>query len=200
MSAIQAALVRSILEKHTSYDWTLQGFGFFRTKIQNVGRIHVWDSRVATPLVSTLHSHPWPLNSTIISGELLNARYREATDGGMPYVRSRIATGEGGGLIGDPVDVELVLTIVEARVSGESYAQTPEALHRTIAQDGTVTLIERPQGPPLEEALVYWPRGTSWVSAEPKPADPWPLSQAIQYALSRWAAAPQPSERATHAE
>src|SRR5690606_32204815 len=35
---IQAALVRSILEKYRSYEWTVQGFGFVRTKIANVGR------------------------------------------------------------------------------------------------------------------------------------------------------------------
>jgi hypothetical protein len=58
---IQSALVLSVLQKWKAYEWTVQGFGFIRTKIQNVGRIHVWDSRLATPLVSTAHNHPWKL-------------------------------------------------------------------------------------------------------------------------------------------
>src|ERR1700691_1916546 len=44
---IQAALVRAILEQWKSYQWTVQGFGFIRTKIADIGRIHVWDSRLA---------------------------------------------------------------------------------------------------------------------------------------------------------
>jgi hypothetical protein len=183
---INAALVRSILEKWRSFEWTIQGFGFARTKIQSVGRIHVWDSRLATPLVSTMHTHPWPLRSTVISGEIVNHRFAEATDGGMPYLRSLIATGEGGGLVGEAQSVCIVSRSVEPLASGESYEQHPDEIHRTIAESGTVTLIERPQGPPLEEALVYWPRGTSWFSAEPRTVEQWELEPVIGYALARW--------------
>lgn len=185
---IQAALVRSILERYEHYDWTFQGFGFARTKIANVGRIHVWDSRLATQLVSTMHSHPWPLKSTIISGELINQRYSVGVPGaGMPYMQQSIATGEGGGLIGEPKPVLVTADTPEFYTAGETYAQASTEIHRTIAQDGTVTLLERPQGPPLEEALVFWPGGTAWVSAEPIKSD-WRLSQTIHYALARWSA------------
>jgi len=185
---IQAALVRSILERYEHYDWTFQGFGFARTKIANVGRVHVWDSRLATPLVSTMHTHPWPLKSTIISGELINQRFAaDAPGADIPYMRSRIATGEGGGLIGEPVPTLVSGDTPEFYTAGETYSQEPAEIHRTLAQDGTVTLIERPQGPPLEEALVFWPAGTKWVSAEPIKSD-WRLAQTIRYALDRWSA------------
>lgn len=191
MNAIQAALVRSILEQWKSYQWTTQGFGFVRTKIQSVGRIHVWDSRLAVPLVSTIHTHPWALRSTILSGELINQRFLELKPDDLnlcplKYVRQSIATGEGGGLLGEPTEVLLGSDAPEVYGAGETYEQKPEEIHRTIAQDGTVTLLERQQGEPLEQALVYWPRGTDWVSAEPKPSDPWSLERAIQYALARW--------------
>jgi hypothetical protein len=186
---IQAAMVRSILERWQAYEWTVQGFGFIRTKLADVGRIHVWDSRLATPLVSTMHTHPWPLKSTIISGELINMRFVvvEPHHPGMPYEHSRIATGEGGGLIGER-SVRRVFPVddPEFYTAGHSYEQRPDEIHRTIAQDGTVTLLERPQGPPLEEASVFWPVGTEWVSAEPKPADTWQVGMAVQYALQRW--------------
>lgn len=192
---IQAALVRSILEQFRVYTWTVQGFGFARTKIANVGRIHVWDSRLATSLVSTMHTHPWPLKSTIISGELINQRFVRATEGqkfALPYMHSRIATGEGGGLIGEPEQVGILPLddAPEFYMPGAVYEQRPDEIHRSIPQDGTVTLMERPQGPPLEEASVYWPVGTEWVSAEPRSIENWKLESAISYALARWNGAP----------
>jgi hypothetical protein len=200
MSIIQAALVQSILQRWRSYEWTVQGFGFARTKIADVGRIHIWDSRLANELVSTAHTHPWPLRSTIISGELINLRLQEVEPHvpGMPYMASRIATGEGGGLIGDPREVWLLpVDEPEFYRSGCTYEQRSSEIHRTIAQDGTVTLLERPQGPPLEEAQTYWPAGTQWVSAEPQKAEEWRLQPVIEYALARWYAhsrVPTPAE------
>jgi len=193
---VQAAMVRAILEKHHAYEWTVQGFGFIRTKLADVGRIHVWNSRLAVPKVSTMHTHPWPLKSTIISGELINQRFRIALheeqredEPGMPYLHSRIKTGEGGGLIGDVTPVEIVSLCPEVYIAGQSYEQAPYEIHRSIPQDGTVTLLERPQGPPLEEASVFWPAGTEWVSAEPRVAYPADIRPVIEYALNRWAAA-----------
>jgi hypothetical protein len=184
---IQSALVLSILEQWRSYTWTLQGFGFIRTKLANVGRIHVWDSSLATRYVSTMHTHPWPLHSTIISGELINQRFkRTELDTGLPYMHSRIATGEGGGLIGEPEEVRLIAMVPETYWPGEVYEQEPDEIHRSIPQDGCVTLIERPQGPPLEQASVYWPRGSQWISAEPKPADLYQVDRVIQRALCIW--------------
>lgn len=187
---IEAALVLSILQKWRSYEWTVQGFGFIRTKIQNVGRIHVWDSKLTTPRVSTMHTHPWALRSTIISGELINQRFveSEAAPRGMPYMRSRIATGEGGGLLGEPEAVKILpADDPEWYLPGDTYAQRAAEIHRSIPQDGTVTLMTRPQGPPLEEATVYWPAGTTWVSAEPQKLADWQIEEAIAYALARWA-------------
>lgn len=183
--SMTAALVRAILEKWASYEWTVQGFGMVRTKIANVGRIHVWDSRLRTPLVSDMHAHPWSLRSTVISGELINQRF--CRDGeGMPYMHSRIATGEGGGLLGEPELVSMSGLTPEAYRSDDCYEQSADEIHRTIPQDGTVTLLERALGPPLQETSVYWPAGTDWVSAEPHKIEAWPLERTIKYALARW--------------
>lgn len=191
MANIQTALVRAILEKYKSYEWTVQGFGFIRTKITDVGRIHVWDSRLTVPLVSTVHTHPWPLHSTIISGELINQRFvidesPEKYLSSLQYIESDIKTGEGGGLTGEPREVRFTDTSLENYIPGDTYSQAPEEIHRTIAQDGTVTLLERPLGPPLEIAKVYWPKGTQWGSAEPKPIAGWELDRTVAFALMRW--------------
>ncbi len=184
----QAALVYSILKGWRSHQWTVQGFGFIRTKIADVARIHVWDSRLAVPLASTTHTHPWPLRSTIISGELINHRFNESTAGTLPYLRSRIATGEGGSLIGESAETYLIPDRPEIYLPGDLYEQKPEEIHRTLAQDGNVTLLERPQGPLFEEALTFWPKGTQWESAIPKGIDEWLIDRTIAYAIARWCA------------
>jgi hypothetical protein len=182
---ILAELVRAVLEHWDAYEWTVQGFGFIRTKLGSVGRIHVWDSTLAVPRVSTIHTHPWPLKSTIISGELINQRFN-VCDYGLPYLCSDIATGEGGHLIGEPTEVAIVGRSPEFYTTGQIYTQDPDEFHRSIPQDGTVTLLERPQGPPLEKARVLFPRRTSWVSAEPRPAHDHETKRAIDCAVARW--------------
>lgn len=190
---IQSALVKAVLQQWRAYTWTIQGFGFMRTKLEDVGRIHIWDPRLAVPLVSTMHSHPWPLKSTIISGELINQRFGiqtvPETGDELIYQHSRIKTGEGGGLTGELERVLLYADSPEYYRAGEMYEQKPEEVHRTIAEPGTVTLLERPQGPPLEEASVFWPWGTNWVSAEPRPVDQnnlYIVQQVVEWALRRW--------------
>jgi hypothetical protein len=190
VSEIVRALVRNALEHWDALEWTIQGFGFARTKLGSVGRIHVWDSRLAVPLVSTMHTHPWPFRSTVVSGELLNVRFA-VRDSGLPYLRSKIKTGEGGGLVGGASSVLLKPEPPEFYALGQSYSQDPGEIHRTFARDGTVTLLERPQGPPLEEADVFWPEGTRWVSAEPRPPKfDHEIEQVIDYALAAWEAQP----------
>lgn len=183
---MQSALIKRILEEWRSYQWTVQGFGMVRTKIYDIGRIHVWDSRLRVPLVSDVHAHPWPLRSTIISGELINQRF-EVTDAGyLTYNCQAIETGEGGGLIGEPEPMLLRSLPPEFYGRGEIYQQLLRELHRSIPQDGTVTLLERPMGDPLQKTVVLWPMGTNWVSAEPRPAKPFEIERAIGYALQRW--------------
>lgn len=195
MMTMTAALVLSILKQWRSFEWTVQGFGFIRTKIENVGRIHVWDSRLRVPLVSDVHTHPWQLMSTIISGELINQRFLVDNSEEdeppllgplMPYTGQTIKTGEGGGLHGESQPVMLQSARTEFFQTGQVYSQEPWEIHRTIAQDGTVTLMERPQGPPLGIAHVYWPRGLQWISAEPKPAQAYQIEATVNLALQRW--------------
>jgi hypothetical protein len=183
---IQSALVRSILEQWKSYHWTVQGFGMVRTKLADAGRIHIWYGGLRVPEVSDVHAHPWELRSTVISGELINQRFGVVDSSGLRYTRSRIATGEGGGLLGEPEEVCLSVFPLEFYTAGQFYKQAPDELHRTIPQDGTVTLLERQMGEPLQETVVLWPKGSQWVSAEPRPALDHEVSTAVGYALARW--------------
>jgi hypothetical protein len=186
---IQAALVHAILEHHKDYAWTVQGFGFLRTKLADVGRIHVWDTRLRTPtMLSDIHTHPWPLKSTIIIGELINQRFHvgKPGKGGLPYLSSKIKCGEGGGIEGAIEAVSLTPCSTEFYSTGDTYSQMENEIHRSIVIDGTVTLMERPAG--MSDATTYWPAGLNWVSAEPRPATEWEVTQAVSLALSRWSA------------
>jgi len=184
------ALVRTVLSRATDHQWTLQGFGMFRLNLERVGRIHVWDDRFAVPNVSIIHTHPWALRSTIISGVLENVRYGSMvaapSAGNATHMRQTIATGEGGGLRGIPVAVKLVAAQPEVYGPGMMYEQQGDEIHASFPRRGCVTLLERPKGEPLEHAFVYWPLGTEWVSAEPRPALPGEVRKAIGYALDAW--------------
>lgn len=166
-------LVVRILETARAHVWTVQGFGMVRTKLRDAARLHVWNPALAVPDVSVIHDHPWPLHSTIIAGWIKNCKYVELSqDIAMPnYHRQDIATGEGGGYIDGTVRaVHLSMQSSVDYFRGSQYGQDPAEVHSSHPQPGTVTLMQRPMGPPLQKARVYWPIGKAWVSAEPRPA------------------------------
>lgn len=195
-SAMLSALVRAILENWGSFEWTVQGIGMLRTKLDGIGRIHIWDASLRVPWVSDVHSHPWDLTSHVVSGELINTKF-EVVEGDpdcrppssrsvLKYVENCIQTGEGGGLIGPPQEVCLGWGEADCYGPGMSYSQHRDEIHRTLFADGTVTVMERTMGPPDEKARVYWPRMTNWVSAMPRPALSYECEDVIRFALSRW--------------
>jgi hypothetical protein len=173
--AVTRELVRKILENATAFEWTLQGFGMFRLYLGKVGRIHLWDRRFAVPEVSNVHTHPWDLRSTVISGRLTNLRFGHVGDEGIRnYYGQKLQTGEGGGLKGEPFQAALYTRAREHFGPGDVYQQMASEIHESQPEDGTVTIMERPKGPDFtEHAFVYWDidRGPiGWVSAEPRRA------------------------------
>lgn len=190
---ITRELIRQILDNAHSYPWTLQGFGMLRLKLGKVARVHIWNPLLAKPGVSTIHSHPWDLKSTIIAGRLLNVRYTADTGGAEEYdthFGSELQTGEGGGLLGDPYLCRLApRELGEWYRPGDSYSQKKDEIHETIADHGTVTLLERWLGPPDEEALTFWPRArglAGWVSAEPRVASGPEIEASVAMALANF--------------
>lgn len=166
-------LVRRLLEQAEHLEWSIQGMGMLRHYLSREVRLHIWDSRFRVPNVSTIHDHPWDFESEIVCGSLVNRFYYEI--GGEPtHTRSKIRCGVGGGLVhaehcGEERPVRLHSRDVRYAV-GERYHEVAEALHETLPEDGTVTLVTRKFRPDTEHALVCYPIGTSWVSAEPRKA------------------------------
>jgi len=179
-------MVRSILADPLRRQWTLQGFGMLRTylDLDHVYRLHIWSKDHAVPNVSELHTHPWAFQSLIVGGEVCNERYEEGD--GRRYHRQLIKCGVGGCLVGEPDLVELVGKPSELYVEGDVYSQRPEEIHRSVPADGTVTLLERQFGADVDHAHVYFPEGTSWVSAEPRDATDKEVLDICGLALGKW--------------
>lgn len=189
--------------------WSLQGFGMFRTYFPGDVRLNVWDSRYRVRGVSLVHDHPWNFKSIVLSGRLHNVRYMEhslAPGDGALLERVRPAErlahrfcalkpGPGGGLLGQvgagrersgEGGCVLVAQPTETYELGMTYHQRASEVHLSDPEDGTVTLNQRYGRKAVDEARVFWPEGTDWVSAEPRDATAGELVEALSYALGRW--------------
>lgn len=169
-------IVRAVLTNADKFEWTLQGFGMLRLYLpgSNV-RMCVWDKEAQVEGVSLMHTHPWHFESYVVCGAIYNYRYVEGMyhPNAKPYNRSAIKAGEGGGVIGAAEQVMLVRSHhPEVVAPGHFYKQRAEEIHHTDYEDGTVTLCDRTLADTRNKdfALTYWPVGSEWGSAEPRPA------------------------------
>lgn len=160
--------VLAILDNWEHYEWSVQGFGLLRFYIRRLGRLHIWDSALRYPNVSTIHNHSWDLRSTVVSGKLCNTRYVE-TQFGIPFRKQRVVTGYNSTIVSTPESVSLLPMPREIYQPGEIYAQTAHVVHLTEPVDGTITLMERHEDI-NGEAEVYWPIGAAFGTAKPRPA------------------------------
>lgn len=184
---IQRLLVEKILKHATAFKWQLQGLGMLRTYISPAVRLHVWDSRYRVENVSMIHDHPWDFESLIIAGVVRQHRFAEipivtapiayATSGCFTpdikaYNFSVLHCGPGGCQTTEPAVCYLARQEEEMYRTGEKYWQRATEIHKSLPEDGTVTLVTRtvPKGGNPDLARVFWPAGTKWGSAEPREA------------------------------
>lgn len=184
------ALVKAILEHADAYAWTLQGLGMLRTYISPELRLHVWSGDARSDGVSEIHTHPWQFSSLVIAGRVVNVRFDETQNSNRgtldTYKRQAILCGEGGGLVGDPDTVHLAARQQETYLEGHIYQQRADEIHRSLPEDGTVTLIYRQFLEDADHAYVYWPEDCEWGSAEPRPATDDEVARIVGVALDKW--------------
>jgi hypothetical protein len=169
--------------------WSLQGFGMFRLYLAPNLRLHVWDPEHRVEDVTDIHDHPWSFDSTIIAGTVTDQQWFKEDDFAGPistgkrYLEQLIQCGPGGGARGEATPVRLVPAHKRTYRAGECYRMSWRDLHATTASPGAVTLISRKPRPDPDHARVYFPEGKTWVSAEPAPAPPWRLADALGKAI-----------------
>lgn len=179
-------LVRYLLKNRMNLpieDWTMQGFGFLRLRVDSNTRLHIWDARLRRPGVSDIHDHAqWAFTSIIISGSIINIRYKLSE--GTPFMMATLQAGIGGGMKSDSTEEVLIKAETpELYTVGDSYRQEPAEVHRTAATDGTVTLISQ-ERKATDTARVFWPKGSVWGDALPRQATEKEIEDVGGFALS----------------
>lgn len=175
--------VKAILLNASSYSWSVQGFGLLRLYIGREGRLHIWDSRLRYAGVSMIHNHSWDLRSTIVSGQLFNIRYVRAGPGSMFHTHRLLTGYHSKPVTGDSLVCLTDLT-PERYVPGNVYQQRANEIHKTVADDGTITLMERKEDE-QGEADVFWPEGEDFGTATPRQATQEEIALVCGFALGR---------------
>jgi len=196
------AMVQAVLSNPHKHEWTLQGFGMLRTYISKETRLHVWDHGYRVRDVTDVHDHPWHFSSLIISGTMVNTRYKvhpcshtneqiEALRIRTPFVKSTIVCGVGGGNHvatvkehGERVWLEPLEP--ETYKTGEIYFQKADEVHHSAFGSGAVTLVTRTFQPDTEHAHVFFKADQEWVSAEPRLARHVEIDDICKNALRNW--------------
>ena len=135
---VSKALVLTVLQHAEDFPWRMQEIGLMGLRLDDRReyRLHVWDPShcVGDPPV---HDHPYDFTSTIIAGELTNARY-EPDPAGDEYVRFSYSPGSEGERRSDTVRLSSTATTF---IEGNQYRQLAHELHASWQQPGTVTAI-----------------------------------------------------------
>jgi len=173
-------LIKKLLELAVSADmdshgWEVQGLGMLRLRITKEVRLHVWhNGLVYSNKPSVIHNHPWDFESTIVVGSLRNVRYTDPDMAALVepnHSIGQILCGPGGGIIPDSVRKGfLEISQVDEYKAGERYVQHSNEFHKSVFQNGTVTIVERHFKEDTEHALVAFELNGEWETAEPRPA------------------------------
>lgn len=148
--------------------WSLQGLGMLRLYLTKGIRLHVWDTTRQFKDVSLIHNHPWNFTSVVLYGQVENRLYSVGT--GTPFMRSKILCGPGGGKVSQPEQIFLKEYATQIIHAGEFYEQGFDEIHASYPSIGAVTVVEQFHTSDPDHAAVFWPKGTEWGSAEPRPA------------------------------
>ena len=177
---LDKVLVRNILEHAHDYSWTMQELGLLGLRLDDRReyRLHVWDPgrRLGGPVV---HDHPYDFVSTIVVGELTNARYEEDPTG-VKYKRDRYRPGNEELRTTD--FIQLAPRAETYREGGE-YAQLAQELHDSQQLPGTVTII-RMTFRDVNELTVCRAEGAPWTSGVSRPATSEEVEEMTSQALT----------------
>lgn len=153
------------LAKPFNYEWRGHGIGMLRTYLdeEKTIRLNLWHHRLLVPGISTLHTHPWYLTSSVVAGRIGNVRWLRNPQADK-FMEGRINCIEFAGIEGEPVEVGLERQETEWYGPGTGYKQEPAEIHSTEFEDGTATIMRR-QGEHMAYASVFWRVGEEYGDA-----------------------------------
>src|SRR6266576_5021233 len=184
--SVQKDLVKAILSSPYDLEWQVQGLGMLRTYLSKERRLHIWYERLKYKNVSEMHTHPWNFRSYVVAGVVRNFKYLPTLkEHGTEFYRQTIKCGVGGGLVGDPVKVNLISDLPEEFKEGETYFEKAPEIHLSVPSDGTVTMVKREFLDDVDHAYVFWKEG-EWGSAEPREATKEEITATCAYSLQTW--------------
>jgi len=172
-----------------SKEWSVQGFGFLRFYLpESSYRLHVWHSSLRyNPMPSMIHDHlQWHFTSKVMSGRVINRRYDLVRSDGEPFHYAYFKPGMEGEMLKEMPVILLRARRDEVYRTGESYSQRNDEIHESIPDDGTVTLIKRDRTNMHDLTRIFWPKGTQWLSAIPRPATNREVHAVLTKALDMW--------------
>lgn len=183
--------IHEVLLHPMGREWTIQGLGMMRTKLNPTLRLHVWSTEARAPGVesSQIHDHPWDFMSMIMSGEIMDAAYIEHPGfdkRAHNYTAHTITCGPGG-CSNSTQDTLLSRPLWTNYGPGDAYSKTKDEIHSTHPSDGAVSVIVRRQNEGADTARVFVPKGLEWVSAAPRVATPEEVKLYTKRALAGWA-------------
>lgn len=178
---------KDMLQNPGRYEWSLQGMGMLRTYLPDWCRLQVWDTRHAFPGVSVIHDHPWHFDSLVLGGIVRNYRYKIES---VPIIRAThmvrtIQPGVGLKVLAEDSPVYLADAGTDVVYAGQVYQQRADEIHASNPEIGTVTLIQR-ERVGADVARTFYPIGSEWGTAEPRPATRAEIKTITEYALRRW--------------
>ena len=123
-------------------EWTVQGLGLLRCYLDDKQSecLIIWSNALGSPRVPDIHTHPWDLGERVISGRIINARYKEVEPGlkhSQVYWR-RLLTSDGES--SEDVRVWLRNTRDDYVYSGGHYTLDRGEIHQVLPDNGTVTI------------------------------------------------------------
>lgn len=164
-------LVTFILMHAEKYSWRAYGLGLLRLDISRELKLHIWNDSLSKIGVTRIHTHPWGFDSIVLCGMMKQRRLERSKLGGQHFTEAIIRCGAGACITSEPKPVMLVPNSEECIRPGQLYSQCSDEIHLSYPEDDTVTLIRRhPFRDTEDKASVFYLAGTSFVSAEPRPA------------------------------
>lgn len=155
--------------------WTIQGLGMLRCRINDNLRLHIWHSDIKTPNIenSAKHTHAWDFHSYVVAGQLRNYVYERVQPNPHhenSYMEQEIECGADGCTMGEPSEVYLAGVTSHVYRPGDTYFERGEEIHETRWQDTTVTLIHRVKKQGKDIAKIFIPVDHGYVAAPSMPA------------------------------